>query len=259
MGVESAKDKIIVALDVNGPQAALEKAKKLAPHVGLFKLGLQFINSTLASLITPEDPEIAMQNLIALRELFEIVGDKIFWDGKLHDIPNTILNCVPPLAQMKVRMFNVHVSADEAALREAARKKGQSLAIGVTVLTSLSDAQCQIVYGAEPKTKVLQFAKTTFGCGLDGVVCSPQEVTFIRQEGGCASGLLLLTPGVRPEWAAVGDQKRVMTPKEAIEAGADYLVIGRPITDPPPEIGGPVAAAQKIAQEIAEGILGRDV
>lgn len=244
------KDRIIVALDVPGPTEALKIVKALAPHVGLFKIGLQFINSTFATLVTPADLESAVGNLIALRNFFEAVTGKLFWDGKLHDISNTILGAVPPLAAMKVRMFNIHVSSGEKAMLEAVENKGNSLVIGVTVLTSLDDRKCFSFYGDGPKAKGLQFTKMAFDCGLDGVVCSPQEVAFIRKEGGCASELLLVTPGVRPEWAAVGDQKRVMTPKEAIRAGADYLVIGRPITNPPPEIGTPVQAAQKIAEEI---------
>ena len=123
--------------------------------------------------------------------------------------------------------------------------------MAVTVLTSLSDSDCQLIYGAPSRDRVMEFALMAKEAGCNGVICSPKELEFLRREPALAS-MLMVTPGVRSAWAAVGDQKRVMTPAEAIKAGASFLVIGRPITQPPVEIGSPVEAAQRIAEEIAE-------
>jgi orotidine-5'-phosphate decarboxylase len=122
--------------------------------------------------------------------------------------------------------------------------------MGVTVLTSINNEECVSIFGNDSVTKVIQFAHRLVDAGADGIICSAQEVVFLDKYPQFGN-FIKITPGVRPVWAAVGDQKRIMTPAEAIKAGADYLVIGRPITQPPAEIGGPVEAAKRIAEEIA--------
>jgi orotidine-5'-phosphate decarboxylase len=270
------KEKIIVALDVDNPEKARGLVEQLAPHVGAFKIGLEFINSMLASLITPEHAWEAEANLREIRKLFELIGDKVFWDGKLMDIPNTIIGASAPLAKMKVKMFNVHCLGGEAMMKAAllsaediAKANGakRPLVLGVTILTSLNYDDLvklgifQVLNISDKdeleKTKRMylrdlvahDLAYLAQESGLDGVIASPQEIQMIREY--CQPELLVVTPGVRPIWAVAGDQKRVMTPGEAIKAGASYLVIGRPITKPPVEIGAPSEAAKRIAEEIA--------
>lgn len=162
------------------------------------------------------------------------------------------------------------MAAAKKSVEETLGQDHQSFVLGVTLLTSLTyDDLVELgikkpINFADPKKLkeaqhqeifdlvVRHFAYLAQECGLDGVIASPQEIRDIRSY--CQPKFLVVTPGVRPVWAAAGDQKRVMTPGEAIKAGADYLVIGRPITQPPPEIGGPIEAAKKIADEIAQAI-----
>lgn len=240
-------------------------AKTLAPYVGYFKVGLELLTA-----------EGAPQVVKAIQK----VGGKIFYDGKFKDIPNTIAGAVRAVTRLDVQIFNVHclggpemmktarkTAEEEAALRGGMGGVPRPLVLGVTILTSL-DYDDLVEMRLAPKLNIadaeeLKQIQTDFikklvqnlaylaqEADLDGVVASPQEIQAIREY--CQPEFLVVTPGVRPAWAAVGDQKRVMTPGEAIKAGADYLVIGKPITKPPPEIGSPVDAANKIAEEIEE-------
>jgi len=273
------KDRIIVALDVKQTREAAAHVQTLRSSVGLFKIGLEFIYSMLRSLLVPGNAD-AISNLGDIRELFELLAHNLFWDGKLNDIPNTIKGASGPITDIGVKMFNIHCLSGPAAM-EAARKESEEfakragyarpLALGVTVLTSLSyddlvkmgimkyhGPGSPLMAGGSQEADarirmeelVVCLARLAKECGLDGVVCSPQEIVAVRE--ACGPEFQIVTPGVRPVWAAVGDQKRVMTPGEAIAAGADYLVIGRPILQPPPEIGRPSDAAAKIAEEIGE-------
>jgi orotidine-5'-phosphate decarboxylase len=257
------KERIIVALDVDSIERAITLAKELAPYVGYFKVGLELLTSEGA-------PKVVQ----AIKE----VGGKIFYDGKFNDIPNTIAGAVRAAVRLGVNMLNVHclsgseamktarkVAEEEAKLRDIPRP----ILLGVTILTSLDYddlAEMKIVEElniADPKEAaevkerrikqlVQNLAYLAQEAGLDGVIASPKEIQTIREY--CQPEFLVVTPGVRPQWAAKGDQKRVMTPYEAIIAGADFLVIGRPITQPPPEIGSPVEAAKKIAEEIEKAL-----
>lgn len=256
-----AKEKIIVALDVDSLDKALKLVKELHPYVGYFKVGLE--------LLTSEGSPKVVQ---AIKE----AGGKIFYDGKFKDIPNTVAGASKAVTKMGVDMFNVHClggSAMMKAARKAAEEVSQNqgrkrpLILGVTVLTSLDyndlvqlgiydelniadpEELSQIKKERIERLAVRHLAWLAQESGLDGVIASPQEIQAIRRY--CQPELLVVTPGVRPLWAATDDQKRVMTPGEAIKAGANYLVIGRPITQPPAEIGGPVEAAKRIAEEMA--------
>ena len=244
------KDRIIVALDVDSLGKATALAEELASQVGEFKFGLEFIHSVLNSLIVPQSAREASANLRTIRALFQLLDGKIFWDGKFDDIPNTVGGATKALGRMNVKMFNVHASAGRKSVEAAVAQKGNSLVLGVTVLTSLDVAECLSVFGDLPGPKVMQFAHMLAEVGANGIICSPQELELLGKHRSL-DGLLRIIPGVRPAWATVGDQKRVMTPGEAIKAGATALVIGRPITTPPPEMGTPADAAKKIAEEIA--------
>jgi orotidine-5'-phosphate decarboxylase len=150
-------------------------------------------------------------------------------------------------------MFNVHASAGIEAMMAAVQNKGISQVLAVTILTSLEENNAHLIFGAPSKAKVLQLARDAKIAGVDGIICSPQELELLGKQKELA-GLLKVTPGVRPEWAAAGDQKRIMTPGDAIVAGATALVIGRPITKPPQEVGTPADAARRIADEITEAL-----
>jgi len=251
------KDRIIVALDVDTLTKAISLVRDLAPHVGFFKIGLEFINAMLASIIaTAGRPDLepgALSSFRKIRELFAWLNGNILWDGKFDDIPNTVGGASKEVVKMSVKMFNVHASAGKEAIAQAVANRGNSKVLGVTVLTSIDEGECFSIFGDFPDRKVFQFAKILSNVGADGIICSPKELTVLSERPQFKN-LLKVTPGVRPEWAVKGDQKRVMTPAEAIKAGADYLVIGRPITQPPVEIGGLVEAAKRIANEIASAL-----
>lgn len=245
-----AKEKIIVALDVSDFEKMLELVDKLEPHVGCFKVGLEFMQFVWSQLLSCDEHR-AKHGLEMLRFIFAEMQGKIFWDGKFNDIPNTVAGAVRNTRAMGVKFFTVHASAGIEAMKRAAENKGGAKLLAVTVLTSLNEGDSRWIFGRTSEEKVSQFARAAKLAGCDGVVCSPQELGLLNEDEE-HKNLLKITPGVRPAWAAAGDQKRVMTPGEAIRAGADYLVIGRPITEPPAEIGGPAEAVKRIIQEIEE-------
>lgn len=236
-----AKDRIIVALDVPRLDMAIELVKQLQADVGMFKVGLELLHSEG----TPK----------VVRAVQEAAGRQIggvFVDVKLHDIPNTVAGASRAISKLGgVEMFNLHASGGIEMIRAAVQWKGKSKVLAVTVLTSLAEDVAHQIYGAPIRAKVLQLAKDAKLAGVDGIICSPQELQVLGNQQEL-SDLLRITPGVRPKWAVKGDQKRVTTPADAIKAGADYLVVGRPITKPPKEIGTPVEAAIKIAEEIEQ-------
>lgn len=230
-----AKDRIIVALDVDNLGKAMSLVESLAPYVGCFKVGLELVTAVGA-------PQVV--------EFVHSLGGQVFYDGKFDDIPNTIGGATKAVAGLNVKMLNVHASAGIEAMMAAVANKGQSLVLAVTVLTSLEENNAHLIFGGPSKAKVLQYARDAKLAGCDGVICSPQELELLGKQKELGN-FMKVTPGVRPEWAAAGDQKRIMTPAEAIKAGATALVIGRPITKPPTEIGSPVDAAKRIAEEIS--------
>jgi orotidine-5'-phosphate decarboxylase len=211
---------IIVALDFAAEAPALALAERLDPARCRLKVGKE--------LFTRLGP--------AFVERLQRLGFEIFLDLKFHDIPNTVAAACAVAADLGVWMVNVHVSGGrammEAARERLSRYERPPLLIGVTVLTSLDRADLDAIgCPGEPRERVLALATLAHESGLDGIVCSPLEAAPVRAALG--SEFRLVTPGVRPAGAASGDQKRVMTPAEALAAGADYLVIGRPITQAP--------------------------
>lgn len=211
----SPHNRVFVALDVPDETAARELSKSLRPHVGGFKVGLE--------LFTHYGPRIV-----------DAVGAQgLFLDLKFHDIPNTVAGASRAAAKMGVEIFNVHCLGGGAMMRaaaQAAREENSDVkVIGVTILTSHDAAGVrELGLSGTPEAEALRLAELAQESGLDGVVCSPQEIKRIRAV--CGEDFLIVTPGVRPRQAEMGDQKRVLTPHEALEAGADWLVVGRPIT-----------------------------
>ena len=228
-------ERIFCAADTTKLDDALLLAELLSGEVGAIKLGKEFF--------TAQGPQ-------GVKQVADF-GHRIFLDLKFHDIPNTVAGGIRVALPLNCAVMTVHTSGGPAMLRaasEAAVEGGpeRPRIVGVTVLTSLDDADLEAVGQRGPAAEqVLRLARLAEASGLDGVVCSPQEVAMLRAEIG--ETFALVVPGVRPDWAGADDQKRVMTPGEAVAAGADHLVIGRPIT----RAEDPVGAARRIADEIA--------
>ena len=219
---ENPKEKIIVALDVETASEAREIVAELREDVGAFKIGLQLFTSVGSSFV---------------RELVE-KDVKIFLDVKFHDIPNTVAKASIEVARLGVWMFNIHAVGGSEMMRKTVENVQEICAkenlklpkiIGVTVLTSANQETLREVgIERELSEQVLNLAQLSAKCGLDGVVASPLETNLIRQNIE-NKDFLIVTPGIRPNVETKDDQKRVMTAKEAVENGSDYLVIGRPI------------------------------
>jgi orotidine-5'-phosphate decarboxylase len=234
---EAIEEKIIIALDVGTKPEALALAVEL-PGARMFKVGME--------LFTAEGPPL-------LRE-FDRLGKKVFLDLKYHDIPNTVYGAVGSASRHGIAMLTLHASGGRAMMaaaataREEAEKLGRPrpILLGVTVLTSLREAELREIGCPDPvASQVLRLAGLAKSAGLDGIVCSPHEIEIIKKQFG--REFLVVTPGIRPAWAAAQDQKRIMTPAEAISKGADYLVIGRPVTG----AASPGEAFEKIVAEIS--------
>jgi len=235
-------DKLIVALDFPDLAGAEKIVKKISPLVKIFKVGKE--------LFTAAGPKAV--------EMIHSHKCRVFLDLKFHDIPNTVGSACEAAAKLGVFMLNVHAlggktmmtSAVQAVHKVAEGKRTPTKVLAVTVLTSLMDRDLKEVgISQKVKKEVPQLASLAKICGLDGVVASGQEISLVRKAAG--KDFLIVTPGVRPVWAAHGDQKRIVTPKEAIASGADFIVVGRPITQHPQ----PIAAAEKILKEIDEVLL----
>jgi orotidine-5'-phosphate decarboxylase len=253
----STRDKLIVALDLPSGNAATRMAERLQGHVGMFKVG--------SELFTAEGP-VPVRYLVT-------TGHRVFLDLKFHDIPNTVRAAAREAAELGVSMVNVHASGGrkmmEAALEgacsalhhvardsagTAAGNEARPKVLAVTILTSLEIQDLEeLGISGTPVEAVIRLARLAQSAGLDGVVASPREISALRQ--ACGPDFLIVTPGIRPAsaahhpvqgFAATNDQARIATPASAIAAGADYLVVGRPITGAP----DPAAAADAIVAEM---------
>jgi len=235
----SAIDKLILALDVSDSYSALEIIDKFGTYINIYKVGLE--------LFTAAGPGIV--------EDIQKRGKKVFLDLKFHDIPNTVTKAALSATRLGVYMFNVHASGGFEMMRkcrdsvvEMCLKENleRPKILGVTVLTSLSKEiltdELGIQYGL--RTHVRHLSSLALKAGLDGVVASAREVELIRNH--CGKGFFIVTPGIRPSWAPPDDQKRTLTPKEAIREGSDYLVIGRAVLQQP----DPIKAVELISLEI---------
>jgi len=234
--MEKQSDRILVALDTIDVGCAADLAVGLTGLVGGVKLGHEFFYAN--------GPD-------GVRRVVAGTALPLFLDLKFNDIPNTVAGAVSAVFSLRPYMLNVHASGGRVMMRAAASAVAKApeprpLMLAVTVLTSLGEedlAEMGVTDGIEQQ--VVRLAGLAQASGMDGVVCSAREITALR--AACGPKFKLVVPGIRPAWAAAGDQKRVVTPAEAISLGADYLVIGRPIT----AADDPAAAARRIGEELA--------
>src|SRR5881392_2412398 len=228
--MRKAADKIIVALDVPTQERALELVEQLRREISFFKIGLQ--------LYTAEGPEIVRAVLST--------GAKVFLDLKLHDIPNTVARAVESASNLGAHMLTIHLSGGSEMIRAATAARANNISLlGVTVLTSATEQTLhEIGIAGKVENQVLRLVKLGVEAGIDGIVSSPHEIKTLRREFG--DKIKIAVQGIRPSWAEPGDQKRFMTPCQAIAAGADYIGIGRPITAHP----NPREAVAKILDEL---------
>jgi len=238
----SAKERLVLALDVDDFKKAEELVGKLSDYVGVFKIGSQ--------LFTAEGAKVV--NMVNER------GGKVFLDLKFHDIPNTVARAVEVVTKLGVYIFTIHTSGGYKMMKAAAEATvktslalgiSKPLVLGVTLLTSINQEILEKEIGIKKRLKeqVVNLAKLAQAASLDGVVASPQEIKEIR--AACGNNFIILTPGIRPTGKSLDnqdDQKRIMTPGEALKLGADFLVIGRPIRNATNQ----VEAAKKILREM---------
>jgi orotidine-5'-phosphate decarboxylase len=236
------KNKLIVALDVKTSAEAQRLVDMLRGIVGMFKIGSQLFTSTGPGFV---------------REIVSS-GERVFLDLKFHDIPNTVAAAGVEATRLGVSIFNVHAAGGSEMMRRTAGAAAESAAaegltrpliIAVTVLTSADQMTLtEVGWSATPENMVGRLSLLAEAAGMDGVVASPREVSIVRSTVKKPS-FIIVTPGVRPEGVSLGDQSRVTTPREAITAGADYLVVGRPIIEAP----DPATAALQIIEEMETG------
>ncbi len=237
-------DRLILALDVDNAFQALQLVRHLKDHVGAFKVGLELVNATGVSIF---------------EKLQDAGASRLFYDAKIHDIPNTAAGAMRAIARQGVWMTNVHAAGGSRMIRAAADALMETsdqfgiappILLGVTLLTSLSavELENELHSRLAPENYVVAMARMTQAAGGQGVVASPQEIEAVR--AACGSDFLIVTPGVRPAGVDAGDQRRTMTPGEAISRGADYLVVGRAIT----AAEDPVGAAEKIRMEVESAV-----
>ena len=222
------RDRLVVALDLSKRDDLLRVVEQLHDAAGVFKIGLQAF--------TANGPAI-VRDVVAL-------GARLFLDLKIHDIPNTARHAIAEAASLGASITTVHAAGGEAMLRACAHDS--LLVLGVTILTSLDDSELQrIGFAGSVVENAVRLAQLAKSADLRGVVASPREIAPIRD--ACGRDFTILTPGIRPAGSDAGDQRRTMTPREAIAAGADYIVVGRPIT----HAADPRSAAMRIVEEIA--------
>lgn len=221
-------DRLVVALDVSKRDDILRLVDALRGSVGVFKLGLQAFIAN--------GPSVVREVVAA--------GERVFLDLKIHDIPNTAKHAVAEAASLGASIATVHAAGGSSMLQACAHPS--LLVLGVTVLTSLEEADLlQIGMGGNPLDSAVRLARLAQEAALRGVVASPLEIEAIR--AACGAGFVILTPGIRPAGADAGDQRRTMTPRAAVAAGADYIVVGRPITS----AADPRSAALSIVEEMS--------
>jgi orotidine-5'-phosphate decarboxylase len=235
------REKIILPLDVDNAWQALHLVEQLKDWVGAFKVGLELVNAA---------------GIVVLEKLRDAGAKRIFYDAKVHDIPNTVAGTMRAIARQEIWMTNVHACGGLRMIRAAADALEQvsseinvekPILLGVTLLTSIDPQELgnELHVSMPVQEYVVALAQLVQKAGGNGVVASPKEIEGIRS--ACGSQFLIVTPGVRPRGSETADQRRTMTPAEAVRAGANYLVIGRPITAAP----DPLDAVKRILDEIA--------
>lgn len=237
----AGRDRLVLALDVDDDREALALAVELKDFVGMFKVGHQ--------LFTAHGPDIVRK--------ITGVGGRVFLDLKYHDIPNTVAKAAAEAVKLGVSIFNVHALGGLDMMKAAAESAGETaeklglsrpVILAVTVLTSMDEASLkkELKINRSLRREVAHLARLAQRAGMDGVVASPQEIKMLRR--AVRGDFVVLTPGVRPSWAGKDDQKRTMTPGEAVAAGADFIVVGRPVL----KAADRKAAAEKILKEIGQ-------
>jgi len=230
------KDRLIVALDVGDAKSARGLVSSLAGEVGLFKVGSELFVSAGPAFV---------------RELVE-GGEKVFLDLKFHDIPNTVARAVRSASLLGATFVDLHALAGSAALKAAAKERGESRLLAITILTSHDEGTLLELGIQGPIVEaVSRLARLAQDAGASGVVASPEEAGRIRSV--CGPDFVIVTPGIRPAGSAANDQARLSSPAAALSGGADYLVVGRPIT----EASNPREAARAIVAEMATALAGR--
>lgn len=208
-----AVDRLVIALDLSVRDDILRTVDELHGAAGTFKIGLQAFIANGPSIV---------REIVAR-------GDRVFLDLKVHDIPNTAKHAIGEAVSLGASIATVHAAGGEAMLRACAESQGNLLVLGVTILTSLDEGDLpRIGFSGDVPSNAVRLARLVQSAGLRGVVASPREITALRE--ACGPELVILTPGIRPAGGDVGDQRRTMTPGDAVRAGADYIVVGRPIT-----------------------------
>jgi len=231
------QDRLLIALDTTDVRAASDLAGQLKGLVGGIKLGKEFFTAN-----GPQGVRAVQEQQLPL-----------FLDLKFHDIPNTVAGAVRASLPLQPFLLDVHASGGRAMMEAAAAaaleaKDNRPLMLAITILTSLTDDDLRdIGMTGSAQSQVVRLATLASSCKMDGVVCSPKEIRPIREKLG--PDFKLVVPGIRPLWAASGDQKRITTPEQAIKDGADYLVIGRPVT----KADNPIDAVRRIIQDISNG------
>jgi len=238
----SAKERLILALDVDNADTALDWVDRLKDYASIFKVGMQLFSAVGPRIISD----------------IKDMGVRVFYDSKFHDIPVTVASASIEVTKLGVYMFNVHALGGERMLRmavEARDKAAQEMGIdkpillGVTVLTSMDQRALEDVgVGISLDKQVLRLAQSCREAGLEGVIASPRETQLVRETFG--ENFVIVTPGVRPTGVSHNDQRRTMTPGEAIKTGSDFLVIGRPIL----KAEDPIKAIEDILKEIEEAL-----
>lgn len=234
----SMRQRLILALDLDDLDKVKAVVKLLAGELGMFKVGKQLFTHAGPAVVT----------------MIQETGGEVFLDLKFHDIPSTVAKAAIEATRLGVKMFNVHASGSLEMMRQTVkevrrvcRQEGfrRPIMLAVTVLTSLSKVDLEKVgVDGEVADQVVRLALLSQEAGMDGVVASPHEVAGIR--AACGSRFIIVSPGIRPQGKKRNDQRRVMTPEEAIRAGVDYIVVGRPIT----EAKDPLAAVREIVSEM---------
>ncbi|MDQ5971312.1 MAG: orotidine-5-phosphate decarboxylase [Patescibacteria group bacterium] len=233
---KTPKDKLIIAIDNVASLGEIEDLiKETYLFCGWYKIGLEV--STAYGIDT-------MINLVKKYKA------KVFFDGKFHDIPNTVGHATAKLVQKNVDMMTVHCSAGARALERAVENKGDTCILGVTVLTSHTEEDCLHIFGSPVNEKVYQFAEDALNSKMDGIVCSPNELLMLCMDPQF-NDLIKITPGIQPDWTVTNDQNRTMTPKDAILNGATAIVVGRGITQQKDR----AEAAQLVLQQIIDAML----
>lgn len=241
------KDRIVFALNTSDLMRAEWLITMLFDHVGYFKPGLEFISAILAAILGSSD-SVAADNLATIRRIFIKAKGRILLDGRMAGVVNAIGPATKNLSDLGVSMLSVQVRQSVGALGAAAKNKGHSLLLASTPRSSVDFDECP-TKGLIPGDAVLRMIERAGERGVDGIICSSHETSWVRKT---LPDTLIFTRDIRPLWVPIKKRHKVMTPKEAIAAGADAVIIGKPISQPPPSIGNPTQAAELLVQEIAE-------